>query len=132
MTRRNIVIYIAGPFRATNQWDQELNIRRAEALALHVWERGFTALYPHLNTKHYQHYLEDNVWLAGDLELLSRCDAVLLTERWEESEGARSEKVFAEDQGIPVFQTINQLEIWANENSNYFADSEVEVAGYGI
>jgi len=127
MTRRELVVYIAGPFRGANQWDQELNIRRAEALALHVWERGFVALCPHLNTRHYQNYLDDDVWLTGDLELLSRCDAVLLTERWEESVGARSEKVFAEDQEIPVFRSMGELERWADT-----VTGEDEVAGYGI
>lgn len=100
---RKKVIYIAGPFRAANQWEQEQNIRRAEELALEVWRFGAVALCPHLNTRYFSGALSDEVWLAGDLELLRRCDAVMLVPGWTGSAGARHEVWFAQDCGIRVF-----------------------------
>jgi hypothetical protein len=112
------VIYVAGPFRATNedgtanQWEQEANIRRAEALALEVWRLGAAAICPHTNTRFYQGSAPDDVWLDGDLAILAKCDAVLLTDDWERSAGARAEVAFADANDIPTFQTLDSLRRW--------------------
>lgn len=111
MISRDIVVYIAGPFRPKQygQWGQTLNIRRAEKTALAVWTAGFTALCPHLNTQNFTGACDDSVWLRGDLALLDRCDAVLMVEGWETSSGAKDEKVHAERRGIPVFFSTESL-----------------------
>jgi nucleoside 2-deoxyribosyltransferase len=103
------VVYIAGPFRGKNHFVIAENIRNAERLALAVWQLGAAALCPHANTAHFQDAAPDDVWLTGDLELLRRCDAVLMTPDWERSEGARIERRFAMDAGIPVFHTLIEL-----------------------
>ena len=103
------VIYVAGPFRAPNSWEIEQNIRRAETLALEVWRMGAACICPHTNTRFYQGAGPDEVWLHGDLEILTRCDAVLLTPDWERSTGERAEKEYAKARGIPVFQTLAEL-----------------------
>lgn len=86
------VVYIAGPFRGPDHWAIAENIRRAEQLALEVWKLGAVALCPHANTAHFHGALPDDVWLQGDMELIRRCDVVLLTPDWESSEGARRER----------------------------------------
>src|SRR5690349_6591380 len=103
------VIYVAGPFRGKSHWEIAENIRAAERLALEVWKLGAAALCPHLNTAHFQNAAPDEVWLEGDLELLSRCDAVLVTNDWERSAGARAEVDYALSKGIPVFTGIHQV-----------------------
>lgn len=112
------VIYIAGPFRAANQWEQEQNIRRAEALSLEIWKLGGVALCPHLNTRYFSGALPDEVWLAGDLELLRRCDAVMLVTGWTDSDGAKHEVDVAKDNGIPVFypEEFFRLAKWIAES----------------
>lgn len=100
---RQKVVYVAGPFRAANQWQQFQNIRRAETLAFEVWRLGAVAICPHLNTAHFQDALPDKVWLDGDLEIVRRCDAVVLVAGWERSQGAKLEKQLAHELGIPVF-----------------------------
>ena len=112
--RRELVVYCAGPFRSPHAWGITANIFTAAQWSLEVWRAGFVALCPHLNTAPFQGSLPDEVWLDGDLELVKRSDAVLLLPRWEESAGARSEKAFAEDQGIPCFTVIADLEAWAD------------------
>src|SRR4051812_24706808 len=44
------LIYIAGPYRAATEWQVVQNIRRAEALALAVWQSGAACICPHKNT----------------------------------------------------------------------------------
>jgi len=106
---RKVIIYVAGPYRNKSNWKIAQNIRKAEALCLEVWRAGMIALSPHLNTEHFQYELPDDVWLSGDLEMLRRCDAVLLVEGWESSNGTKAEVNFANDLGIPVFMRLDTL-----------------------
>jgi len=106
------VVYIAGPFRGPSAWDIEENIRRAERLALEAWRAGFAVICPHTNTRFFQGAAPDEVWLEGDLEILRRCDAVLLTSDWERSSGARAEVAAARAARIPVFADIRDLVRW--------------------
>lgn len=112
------VVYVAGPFRATNpdgtadQWRQEQNIRAAEALALEVWRLGAAAVCPHTNTRFYQGAAPDAVWLEGDLAILAKCDAVLMAQDWHRSSGARAERDFAIAGGIQVLYSLPDLVLW--------------------
>lgn len=103
------VVYIAGPFRGANHWEIHQNIFRAEALALEVWRAGAVAICPHLNAAHYQGAAPDSVWLDGDMELLRRSDAVLTTENWHQSEGAKAEVEEARLIGLPILSSIDDL-----------------------
>lgn len=106
------LVYVAGPFRAPNVWDMEQNIRRAEALSLEVWRLGAVAICPHLNTRCFQGVLPDHIWLDGDLAILTKCDAVIMTEDWQRSEGATTEHVYARKHQIPIFYDLKALKEW--------------------
>ncbi len=106
------VVYVAGPFRGPNSWEMEQNIRRAETLALEVWRLGAACICPHTNTRFFQGAAPDKVWLDGDLEIVTRCDAVLMTPDWSRSLGATAEKDYAEARRIPVFTELESLAKW--------------------
>lgn len=106
------VVYVAGPFRAADSWGIENNIRRAEALALEVWRLGAACLCPHANTRFFQGAAADEVWLDGDLAMLAKCDALLMTPDWVQSSGARAEHDFAAARGIPIFYDLASLRLW--------------------
>ena len=106
------VVYVAGPFRGPNNWDIEENIRRAERLALEVWRSGAACICPHTNTRFFQGAADDAVWLDGDIEILNRCDAVVMTEDWQRSSGARAEEKHARENNIPVFYSLDALREW--------------------
>lgn len=119
-----LVVYIAGPFRASNPdtgksdaWGVHCNVIRAMQAALEVWKHGAVALCPHSNTMFFQdaHGVQDKVWLDGDIELLRRCDAVFMVPGWQISSGATAEKKFAEDLGLSVFESLEDLYIWIGE-----------------
>lgn len=108
------VVYIAGPFRGPNSWEIEENIRRAERLALDAWKLGAAVICPHTNTRFFQGAAPDNIWLDGDLAILGKCDAILMTPDWERSSGARAECAYAQDHKIPVLLTLEDLAFWLN------------------
>lgn len=104
--------YIAGPFRGKSHWDVACNVHNAACLALEVWRKGVAALCPHTNTAHFQDAAPDHVWLDGDLEMLRRCDVVVLNCDWRRSSGARAEVLEAIKLGIPVFENLSNFDMW--------------------
>lgn len=103
------LVYVAGPFRGPDAWAIESNIRRAETLALEAWRLGAAVICPHANTRFFQGAAPDEVWLAGDLEMLRRCDAVLFTPDWKRSMGANAEWAEARLRGIPCLFDLMDL-----------------------
>ncbi len=106
------LVYVAGPFRGPNAWEIEQNIRRAESLAIKVWRLGVAVICPHTNARFFQGAADDKIWLEGDLEMLRRCDVVMLTPDWRRSSGAKAEVREAIKYGIPVFEDIWSLKAW--------------------
>jgi len=115
------LVYIAGPFRAASDYihgHQDMfavqeNIMRAMKLGLEVARMpGAFPVIPHANTMFFTAAAPDAVWLEGDLEMLRRSDAILMTEDWLRSSGARAEHKFAGEHKIPVFYELGQVKAW--------------------
>ena len=90
------VIYIAGPFRAPTPWQIELNVRRAEEVALLVAKAGGVPLCPHLIGRHFHGEPlgtpdDGQWWVEATLELLRRCDGAIFIDGWEASMGSIGE-----------------------------------------
>jgi len=98
------VVYLAGPYRAPTIRGIVNNIRRAEKVAIALWQAGFAVICPHLNTQLFDGICDDNVFIEGYLEILKRCDIVIVLPGWENSEGARKEVAFAEKLKIPILK----------------------------
>lgn len=88
---------------------------------------GAACICPHLNSAQFQGAAPDDVWLAGDIEILRRCDAVILTDDWKRSSGARAEVAEAFRLFIPVFTQLADLEEWLrqieSERKQYFDEN---------
>jgi hypothetical protein len=97
------VVYVAGPYRADSEWEVLQNIRQAEEVAKELWLAGAAVICPHKNTAFFGGLAPDDVWLNGDLEILSRCDIVVMGWNWQRSSGAHAERNRALDIGIPVY-----------------------------
>ena len=106
------VIFICGPFGATNSWVLEQNVRNAEALSFEVWRAGAAAICPHASSRYFLGSLPEEMFVAGYKEILKRCDAVLLVLNWEMSKGSVGEVEEAKRIGIPIFDSIYKLKVW--------------------
>ena len=112
-------VFVAGPFRAAISWEIQQNVTRAEQVALELWRMGLAVLCPHSNCRHFQGAAPDDVWLRGDLEMVSRFDAVVMLPTWEFSEGARGEHAHAIKEGKVVFYwptDVLKIAKYAEEN----------------
>lgn len=83
--------YIAGPYRAATVWGIRENIRRAEAVALKWWKKGYAVICPHANTALFDGELPDETFLDGTMEMLRRSDVVVMMQGWQLSAGAGAE-----------------------------------------
>jgi hypothetical protein len=96
------VVYIAGPFRANTQWKIEDNVRHAERVSLNLWQAGDVPVCPHTMTRNFQGECSDEVFLDGCLEMMTRCDEILLLKGWSNSAGSVKEYELAKELGMPV------------------------------
>ena len=108
------LIYVAGPYSVG---DTSANVRLAVQSGYRMRFHGVAAIVPHRNhLDELLGYGEDyNTWLAEDLEILSRCDAVVRLPG--ESPGADAEVAHAESLGIPVFD-VNGAREWARKEDS--------------
>lgn len=109
------VVFVSGPYRSNTEWGLVENIRRAEAVAVELWRKGFAVICPHKNTAHFGGLADVSVWLAGDLAMLERCDAVYAMQGWKDSVGATGEVEHATLRGIPIFDSMEDISIWASQ-----------------
>ena len=99
------VIYVAGRYHSSCEWELEGFIRQAEDASLRLWRDGWSVICPHKNTAHFGGALgiPDSTWLEGDIEILKRCDAIYMLSNWKESSGAKEELKIAEQLGLEIY-----------------------------
>lgn len=115
------IVYIAGKLTGANNWEIAQNVRRAETVAFEVAKLGAMPLIPHANTgMNFFGTLDEAFWYAGTLELLRRCDAIVLVPGWQLSKGALAERDEAYRRGVYVFDfekvdEFQTLALWLKE-----------------
>lgn len=106
------LVYVAGPYRAETREGVELHIQTARAVGLQVARKGWCPVIPHTMLAHLDAAapsIADQFWLDATLELMRRCDAVLLLPGWTQSSGTRAEVAEAQRLGLPVFDAVDFL-----------------------
>lgn len=113
------IVYVAGPYRAKSGAHDasvyneiEENIRKAEAVAIILWNAGFGVLCPHLNTAHFEVKcpgVSANAYLETDLRLLDSCDILYLMPGWDKSSGSRGEYCRMKQLGRLVYLDLGEL-----------------------
>lgn len=106
------VVYVAGPYRAATRAGIELNIQSARLTGLHCCHKGWSPLIPHANTGGLDAVapaIPDEFWLGATMELMRRCDAVVLCPGYGKSVGTVAEMLEAKRLGLPIFATLDEL-----------------------
>jgi hypothetical protein len=104
------IIYTAGPYRGDG-WNAVFeNIVRARTAARKLWLRGWAVICPHANTLFMDGPEIPAVsFIEGDLEIIARCDAILMLPGWERSEGSRMEYSRATELRMPVYLSVEEV-----------------------
>jgi nucleoside 2-deoxyribosyltransferase len=104
------LLYVAGPVRNASIWERHQNILRGEQVAVELWKMGFAVHCPHKNTEFVDGTVSDDQIIAADLEIISRCDGIVIIPNWVASIGTMKERKFAYEQRIPVFYWERELD----------------------
>jgi len=112
------LVYVAGPYSAPTIEGRTANIHAAWLVGCQVATLGVYPVVPHTNTQHMDKIQDWQWWIDATLELMLRCNAVLMMEGWEKSRGARGEEAMAKKVGIPVFYNIVDLAGWVAGQMN--------------
>ena len=94
------VVFLSGPYRSNTENGIYQNIQTAREYAVKLWKQDYAVICPHLNSAFMGGIVPDSDFLAGDLEILKRCDAFCRLPYWADSEGAREEIAWAEANGL--------------------------------
>lgn len=106
-----ITVYAAGPYTGKTPEEIEANVKRALDVGDALEDAGLCAFIPHLSHWRHAHKPRDyEHWMAVDFEWVKRCDALLRMEG--ASSGADREVVFANENGIPVFNSVEEVLRW--------------------
>lgn len=98
-------VYIASPYTLG---DMALNVKLQMTTANRLMDEGFIPFVPLYN--HFQHMMyprPDDEWIEIDKEWVTVCDVLLRLGG--ESSGADGEVALAQEEGIPVFYSIDDL-----------------------
>jgi len=106
------IVYVAGPMSADTEWLIELNVRAAEAMGFDIASAGAFPLIPHTNARWLHSEFSQEFMVEGSLALLTKCDAMIVCRGWESSRGTKAEMQMCEEQGIPYFLSLTDLEDW--------------------
>lgn len=108
--KKDLMVYIAGPYSATTIREVSRNVSKAVAMAEQIVKiPDCIPFVPHLF-----HWWEDEYpheyefWLNLDLRFLAKCDILFRLEG--KSKGANAEVEFAEASNIPCVYSIEELE----------------------
>jgi nucleoside 2-deoxyribosyltransferase len=114
---RPALVYLAGPYRPYTDEDGThhsiaQNVRAAAEYGVEIWKRGMVAVIPHTMTYFPRLQQQDGgikgvapeVFWEGELELLARCDMLVMMPTWRLSRGATAEREYALALGIPVLE----------------------------
>ncbi len=129
MNSYNILVYIAGPFRAKTKWKNQQNIRNAENTGMEIANLQCTPIIPHAMYGNFDGEFTDNFWLNAAINLMKRCNCVVLCEGWEHSEGTLAEIEVARQHNLPVFEWNSvrekaKFEVWVDQKLAEFKEQE--------
>lgn len=125
---RKPVVYVAGRFRSADGWKINENVFAAEKAGRAVAALGAMPLIPHSIGAHMAGTEDDSFWLTGTLELMRRCDVVLVLPGYQESQGTQGEIAEAQRIGLPVIMPQNGAPGWDELRSSLVAESDKPVA----
>jgi hypothetical protein len=106
------LVYLVGPYRGKSKFkplnwlQRQINIHNARKAAAALWQLGYAVLCPHLNTSNFDGLCSDQTFLDGTMEMMIRCDLLVLLPTWRKSSGSKGEVKKAIERKIPIYEAV--------------------------
>lgn len=97
------VIYVAGKYRGKSEAEVFENIIHARREAIKLWQQNWAVICPHTNCMFMGSLISDKDFIKGDLEIVSRCDAIFMLKGFRQSIGAMVELKEAKRLGLGIY-----------------------------
>ena len=101
--------YLAGPYSANDDWTKQQHINRCWKAGFALNKRGIGHIGPHLNSQWMDAANDADFYYRLGERLLTACDGILMLDGWENSKGSRQELALANDLGLPVFYSLEEV-----------------------
>ena len=101
-----MLIYVSGKISAPTPEEVAKNVEMAAQVAGAWMQAGHSVICPHTNSDGIVKAGFDFThaeWMAADLTMVARCDALVMVQGWETSKGAKEEYEYAKSLGIPCY-----------------------------
>jgi hypothetical protein len=112
-------VYVAGAYSADNVLDVLRNIGRGEEYCALLFTLGFAPFCPwHDKSYVMLNWTRDftvEQFYEYSIAWLKVSDAVLLVPGWKTSKGTLKEIEIAQELGIPIFESIEELSVWSDK-----------------
>jgi len=121
-------VYVAGLLTPRGTWsknlaiDHEINLRKNVRAGLDVLLAGFDPFVPAFDHTFWWVLQNGEIITEAMIKRFSKswlevCDAMVLTPKWRKSPGTLAEIEHAKKLGIPVFDTLDDLEDYVEKNN---------------
>ncbi len=100
------IVYIAGKYRALDTIGVVHNIQVARHYAEKYWNMGYAVICPHANSGWMEANVPEQILMEGDLDIIKRCDIIVMIPGWEDSVGAINEHATALQYGVKVIYEV--------------------------
>ena len=101
-------IYISAPITGRTAAECEMKFNKAKN---DILKRGHFAVSPWDISKSLPVTFQHDDYLAVDIEVMRRCDAVLFLDGWYQSKGCRRERECCHHYGITILDSIEEVSI---------------------
>jgi len=96
-----MLVYVAGKYSG----NVTENIEIAKKVAIELWSKGHSVICPHTNSGFFENgsSITYDMFLNGYLEIMRRCDVIIMLENWKDSKGATIEYNYAKELKKPIY-----------------------------
>ena len=122
MKKSDVFVYIAGKYTATDLLSVELNVSKAQELAITCAKEDILYFCPHTHSRLMDFYVPEvtwEYWMRCDMKVISTlCNCMLMISNYKDSKGALLEEKKAKELGYPIFYNIDDFLTWYSNLEN--------------
>lgn len=106
------VAFVSGKYTGKTEAEVEKHIEEASIVAGKLWDMGYFAFCPHLNSAHLERHCKNTpyeAFLGMCFWIIPYCDLMVMVEGWEASNGAPQERKLAGESQLIVYDRVEDV-----------------------